>query len=91
MPGIAQHIAFKYYDEKCCPVYSFSQKFSELNADIRSQLFGGMTVVLGRAINLNPNPDSRYPASTYQAANGDRFIRMLFVDFNSLYVESLNY
>ena len=85
MPGIAEHIAYKYYADDACPIYSFGPKFSFLNEQIREQLLGGMTMVLHRMIELKSDPDNRtLPESVYLTPNGDRYESLVQLDFNSL-------
>ena len=44
LPGVAQNLAFRFYDEKATAIYTFGQKFKEFNAEIRKHLLGGMTL-----------------------------------------------
>ena len=47
LPGVAQHLAFKYYDEKATAIYTLGKSFTEYNEKIRQQLHGGMTLAKG--------------------------------------------
>ena len=84
LPGIAEHIAYKYYDAKAPPIYSFGKMFGDLNAEIRSQLYGGMVMVFHRLICLD-HTETNFPESAYKAANNEEFKLLSFLDFNSLY------
>ena len=45
LPSISQKLAYKLYNKNAPPIVTFGKKFSQYNADIRSQLFGGMTLL----------------------------------------------
>jgi hypothetical protein len=36
LPGVAEHIAYKFYDENACPIYSFGPQFKKYNEEIRA-------------------------------------------------------
>ena len=44
LPGVAQELAFKYYDDDATAIYTFGKKFKDFNEQIRKQLHGGMTL-----------------------------------------------
>ena len=44
LPGVAQYLAFRYYDEKETAIYTFGKSFKTYNDQIRQQLHGGMTL-----------------------------------------------
>ena len=52
LPGIAEAIAYKFYNPESPAIYSFGQKFAKYNKEIRDQLHGGMTMVFHRMIDL---------------------------------------
>lgn len=89
LPGVAQKLAYKYYEKDAVPIYSFGEKFKHVSQDIRSQLYGGCTMVFHRMIDLRPGSVS-YPKNAYQSENGKRYKRMTFLDFNSLYPKALS-
>jgi len=100
LPGVAEEIAYRYFNTKSPPICSFGPSFKVYNQEIRKQLYGlvtyilyvvdnkiisrGMTIVLHRFIDLG-RPTSRYPIAAYYAENAEKFRRMVFYDFNSLY------
>ena len=45
LPGVAQNLAFRYYEEKETAIYTFGKNFKNYNDQIRKQLHGGMTLV----------------------------------------------
>ena len=47
LPGVAQKLAFQFYDEEATAIYTFGKKFQKYNEEIRSQLHGGMTLGTG--------------------------------------------
>ena len=83
LPGVAQSLAYKFYNPEAIPIYSFAQPFNDYNRQIRSQLHGGMTMLFHRMVELNPQ-ERKYPASVYDAKNGQPYQRLVFYDFNSL-------
>ena len=44
LPGVAQDIAFRKYDESATAIYTFGKNFKHYNDLIRKQLHGGMTL-----------------------------------------------
>ena len=44
LPGVAQDLAFRFYNEKETAIYSFGRNFKTYNEQIRKQLHGGMTL-----------------------------------------------
>ena len=84
LPGIAEKIAFNFYNPNSPAIYSFGKDFGKYNQEIRNQLHGGMTMVLHRMIDLGePNPN--YPKGIYENADGKRYKKLASYDFNSLY------
>ena len=51
LPGVAQDIAFRKYEESATAIYTFGKKFKHYNELIRKQLHGGMT--LGMRLKLS--------------------------------------
>ena len=84
LPGIAEYIAYQFYDTDCPPIYTFGPNFAKFNQQIRSQLHGGMTMVLHRMISLH-EPSPEFPLTVFQNSDGDRYKRITTYDFNSLY------
>ena len=88
LPGIAQNIAFKMYEPDAYPIYSFGANFAFLNEEIRSSLFGGMTMVLHRLSKVKPlgyKPEEMvFPRSAYTTPDGSIIKKIQFWDFNSL-------
>jgi len=35
LPGVAEKIAYKFYNEAAVPIYSFGEKFKKYNQEIR--------------------------------------------------------
>ena len=92
MPGIAESIAYQYYNDEACPIFSFGSKFGFLNQQIREQLLGGMTMVLHRMVVLKSDPAQRHlPDSVYLTPNGQRYESLLQLDFNSLVRKKLHF
>ena len=83
LPGVAEKIAYTFYNSKAVPIYSFAQKFRDYNIQIRNQLHGGMCMVFHRYIELNPT-ERVHPKCVYEAKNGQPYKRLVFYDFNSL-------
>ena len=88
LPTVAEAIALKNFDKKSDPVYTFAENFQWLNREVRKSLTGGMTLVLHRMVHLS-NDLKIFPDAAYDAPNGDRFQKLLFLDFNSLYPNSV--
>ena len=85
LPGIAEDIAYQFYNEEASPIFSFGSKFGFLNEQVREQLTGGMCLVLHRYISLKSDPEDRLLAdSAYLAPNGEPYESLLQLDFNSL-------
>ena len=40
LPGVAERIAYKYFNPESPPVYSFGKSFRNYNKQIREQLYG---------------------------------------------------
>ena len=40
LPGIAERIAYDFYDEQAFPIFTFGAKYKDLNIQIRDQLIG---------------------------------------------------
>ena len=53
LPGLAQKLAYKFYDG--IPIFTFGENFKKYNEEIRKQLYGGCTMVFHRLIDLTPN------------------------------------
>ena len=83
LPGVAERIAYQFFNPAALPIYSFSEKCKDYNIQIRSQLHGGMTMVLHRLLEVNPS-ERIHPKCVYQAKNGKDYKRLSLYDFNSL-------
>ena len=94
LPSLAQYLAFEKYNPEAFPIYSFGNKFGFLNAEIRSQLFGGLVMVFSRLQKVRPEPftekEMTLPPSVYSSPDGKRLKNIELFDFNSL-VSSLRY
>ena len=88
LPTLAQKLAFKKYDPDAYPLYSFNKKYGFLNAEIRSQLFGGMCMVFHRLQKVRPEPfkenEMFLPKSVYCTPDGSLIKNIELYDFNSL-------
>ena len=76
------------YNPAAYPIYSFNGKYEFLNQEIRSQLYGGMTMVLHRLSKVRPggyrDEEMVYPKSAYTTSDGSMIQKIQFWDFNSL-------
>lgn len=88
LPAVAEAIALKNFDKESDPIYTFARNFQWLNREVRRSLTGGMTLVLHRMIHLS-NDLKIFPDAAYDAPNGNRYQKLLFLDFNSLYPNSV--
>jgi hypothetical protein len=89
LPGLAQHIAFKFYDEKAVPIYSFGKDFELYNKEIRQNLDGGLCMVFHRMMvvgeqNFTRQNGEELPENALKAPNGKYFKRISSFDFNSV-------
>lgn len=82
LPGVAQEIAFRNYDETMNKIYSIP--IPRIKEDIRKFLNGGICLVLHRLIKLNCS-DPEVPKAARQASSGKEFKAIKQLDFNSLY------
>ena len=90
LPGLAQHVAYKFYDTKAAPIYSFGESFSLYNQDIRNNLDGGLCMVFHRMMvvgqqNFLRENGEPLPEAALKTPNGEYFQRITSFDFNSLY------
>lgn len=89
LPGLAQHVAFKFYDKNAAPIYSFGKSFASYNKEIRQNLDGGLCMVFHRMMvvgehNFKRENGSPLPDAAIKAPNGDFFKRISSFDFNSV-------
>ncbi|CAG5104696.1 Oidioi.mRNA.OKI2018_I69.chr1.g1460.t1.cds [Oikopleura dioica] len=83
---MAQKIALMQYDSELPPIYSPPPKAAFYYKDCRAKLQGGICQVLHRAIYLNErHDDPRIPKAATHAPNGERYVYLEGLDFNSLY------
>ena len=88
LPGIAEFLAYKYYNENAAPIYSFGQKFSKYNKEIREDgLIGGICVVFCRMLvaGIAPAVHKNFPQAAFQGKNGELYRSIRCFDVNSLY------
>ena len=88
LPGIAEFLAYKYYNKDAAPIYSFGQKFSKYNKQIREEgLTGGICIVFCRMLiaGINQTMEINYPEAAYKAKNGEFYKSIRSFDVNSLY------
>ncbi|CAG5106265.1 Oidioi.mRNA.OKI2018_I69.chr1.g2763.t1.cds [Oikopleura dioica] len=81
---LAQTISFIMYDPSVPPIYSIPPKHCDFYNKCREKLSGGITQVLHRAINLNGESE-HIPAAARIAPNGKPYVKVIMLDFNSLY------
>jgi hypothetical protein len=89
LPGLAQHVAFKFYDKTAAPIYSFGKSFGSYNNEIRDNLDGGLCMVFHRMMVVGEQNHRRengdlLPEAALKAQNGDFFQRISSFDFNSV-------
>ena len=85
LPGYAQKCQFAYYDDQAPFSYSFAtSKQDEIRELFRRSLYGGLVNCFSRMTDLTNQPN--LARSAQFAANGDRFTRICFFDFNGLYL-----
>jgi hypothetical protein len=89
LPGLAQHVALKFYDESVAPIYSFGENFLFYNKEIRNNLDGGLCMVFHRMMAVGEQNHTRengekLPESAIRAPNGELFQRISSFDFNSV-------
>ena len=75
---------FNEYDTSSPLSYSFSHKMSEIRELFRDNLLGGLVNCFHRMTDLMNTP--RVPFSAKIAPNGEPFSKVVFFDFNSLYL-----
>ena len=80
---LAQAILFSFYPKNSMPMFTFDEKLTWLNRDIRKNLYGGLSAVFCR--HAQTDVDEKYPALTYQTPNGSRVKNIQQLDVNSLY------
>ena len=89
LPGLAQHVAFKFYDKNTAPIYSFGASFLSYNKEIRQNLDGGLCMVFHRMMvvgeqNFVRENGTPLPEAAIKAPNGEVFKRISSFDFNSV-------
>ena len=89
LPGLAQHVAFKFYDKSAAPIYSFGSSFLAYNNEIRKNLDGGLCMVFHRMMvvgeqNFKRENGKQLPDAAKKAPNGELFQRISSFDFNSV-------
>ena len=87
LPGIAEFLAYKYYNKDAAPIYSFGQKFCKYNKEIREDgLIGGICIVFSRMLIAGIAPTHRkYPEAVLKGKNGELYKSIRCFDVNSLY------
>ena len=81
LPGCAQKICYNFFDKQSPLICSFNKDI--IRKDFRGQLYGGLSNVYHRYLNLR---DDTGPLAGRFAPNGDKFSYFCFFDFNSLYL-----
>ena len=77
---------FNALDPNLPLIWSFRN--NDVRKLFRENVLGGLSTVSHRHINLDDDPEGKYPKSTQFAANGDLFKCVTFLDFNSMYLWS---
>ena len=75
---------FNALDPNLPLVWSFQN--DDVRKLFRENVLGGLSTVSHRHINLNNDPEKKYPKSTQFAANDEKFTCVTFLDFNSMYL-----
>ena len=75
---------FSSYDTNSALSYSFSRKFSKVRELFRENLLGGLVNCFHRMTDLRKS--AKVPFSAKIAPNGKPFTKIVFFDFNSLYL-----
>ena len=75
---------FNALDPNLPLVWSFQN--DDVRKLFRENVLGGLSTVSHRHINLNKDPEKKYPKSTQFAANDEKFTCVSFLDFNSMYL-----
>ena len=95
LPGLAQHVAFKFYDKTAAPIYSFGRSSQDYNKEIRKNLDGGLCMLFHRMMVVGEQNYTRencapLPEAAIKAPNEEVFQRISSFDFNSV-SEQQNY
>ena len=95
LPGLAQHVAFKFYDKTAAPIYSFGRSSQDYNKEIRKNLDGGLCMLFHRMMvvgeqNYTRENGAPLPEAAIKAPNEEVFQRISSFDFNSV-SEQQNY
>ena len=80
LPSMAMAAMFSNYDKDLPLCYSFHEKFDQERVEQREGMIGGLTLVLGRHVDLTGGTDSPYNAR--HVGNGDPITACVFHDFN---------
>lgn len=86
LPSLAQKVMFQTYSKKAPLSYSFAQKVDHVRKVFRANIVGGIVNIFSRYTDVRPNPPNDAPHNALYAPDGNRFTKIIFLDFNSLYL-----
>ena len=84
LPAYAQNCMFENYDKSAALCWSFWRRFDEIREIFRQNLLGGLVNCYHRLTDLSGQEG--LPESAQKAPNGDQLTRLMFFDFNALYL-----
>ena len=84
LPAYAQSCMFENYDKSEALCWSFWRRFDDIREIFRSNLLGGLVNCYHRLTDLSHQPN--LPNAAQHAPNGDPLTRLMFFDFNALYL-----
>ncbi|CAG5091487.1 Oidioi.mRNA.OKI2018_I69.PAR.g13072.t1.cds [Oikopleura dioica] len=86
LPKFAMACVFEKFSKTSPFIYSFHEKFRMEHKLLRENVIGGLVNVFSRYTELRPGVEA--PRNAKFAPNGDPFTRVVFLDFNALYLFS---
>ena len=84
LPAYAQNCMFENYAEDQALCWSFWRRFDDIRDIFRDNLLGGLVNCYHRLTDLS-NQEG-LPEAAQKAPNGDPLTRLMFYDFNALYL-----
>ena len=86
LPGLAIDVMSNLYDPEAPLSYSFNDRMDHIRQLFRSNQTGGLVNVFSRLTDVRKNPPTDTPHNALYAPDGSRFTKIIFLDFNSLYL-----
>jgi len=86
LPKLAQECMFGLYSTDAPLSYSFTPKMDHVRKIFRDNIIGGIVNVFSRFTDVRKEVSPRAPTNAIFAPDGSRFTKIMFLDFNSLYL-----